>query len=556
MSQTEAALKVLDKLGLGKNVKHVRTERSSVTTAWGVEWNEELIARDIMQNFFDANRSKLNEVQVTAKNSVVTISAPESCNLERLFFLGSEKDEDDVGHYGEGFKVAATCLLRDHDVTPVALSGKEIVVLRIADESVGETKLRPLIYDFFEAANAVDGMQLILPGCTKTLVRELQNGLNHFFHPDNPLIGELLWQGYGGHFAIYASGDTKGHIFYRNLKRGEMDGIPLTLAINKKYQSIENKISKDRDRNAFGGDLMKLFYRTFAKSGLKHDSKGIKAVVGAAKPCWAQGHSLLGAIAETSWRRRALLTEDDAKDLFGDEYYAQSYSRDALTRMQYEEIEAQWDKEGRTRLPGYFACFGVISAERHCKDIEERAKQESMAENSRLPTPAEMASISVLKRIIGEICPGIMGVFENSEVTFTVAKTEAILGELRKGRNLWSREVFLAEEVFTSDFADGLAIFLHEHAHVFGHDGSRSFTDALTRILAVVIRERGALTDFEAEWVEARERVRLEREKNGNGHEDTDLQALLASLDETELRDLLGMLPTMTLKSVLNQQAA
>ena len=36
--------------------------------------------------------------------------------LDRLFFLGSEKGADDLGQYGEGFKAAAICLLRDHGV--------------------------------------------------------------------------------------------------------------------------------------------------------------------------------------------------------------------------------------------------------------------------------------------------------------------------------------------------------------------------------------------------------------------------------------------------------
>ena len=346
MSHTENAMKVLKKLGLRDDVKHVRTERSSVTTAWGVQWDETLIARDIMQNFFDANRSRLNEVQVTAKQSTVTIAAPESCNLERLFFLGSEKDEDDVGHYGEGFKVAATCLLRDYDVTPVALSGKQVVVLRIADESVGDTKLRPLIYDFFETTAAVDGMQLILPDCTKMLIRELQNGLNHFFHQENPLIGNELWAAPGADFVIYTSGDNKGHIFYRNLKRGEMEGIPLVLVINKKYQSIENKISKDRDRNAFGGDLMKLFYRTFARSGLRYSPPGIKTVLEAAKPCWESGHGLLHEIADMGRGRRPLLSTDAAKSIFGNDYYARSRAFNGLEQL---SVTKKSKRHGRSR---------------------------------------------------------------------------------------------------------------------------------------------------------------------------------------------------------------
>src|SRR5438132_1140411 len=77
-----------------------KSETSSVTTAWGVNWREELIARDLMQNFYDANHDCLTQVAVTVEGAEVTITAPTSYNLERLFYLGSEKGSDDVGQYG------------------------------------------------------------------------------------------------------------------------------------------------------------------------------------------------------------------------------------------------------------------------------------------------------------------------------------------------------------------------------------------------------------------------------------------------------------------------
>lgn len=103
-----------------------------MTTAWGVDWDETYIARDIMQNFFDANRTRLAEVDIKAIVKDVAIRAPAPFSLERLFYLGSEKEADDIGQYGEGFKVAATCLLRDHSVDVIAACGCDVVRLRIA----------------------------------------------------------------------------------------------------------------------------------------------------------------------------------------------------------------------------------------------------------------------------------------------------------------------------------------------------------------------------------------------------------------------------------------
>ena len=38
------------------------------------------------------------------------------------------------------------------------------------------------------------------------------------------------------------------------------------------------------------------------------------------------------------------------------------------------------------------------------------------------------------------------------------------------------------------DFSEALAVFLHEHAHIFGYDGHRGFTDALTELIEAVVR--------------------------------------------------------------------
>ena len=126
----------------------VRTVESAVTTAWGVHWNEMQIARDLLQNFYDANRNDLQAVEVALHDRDVRITGPASFDLDRLFYLGSEKTSDDVGQYGEGFKAAATCLLRDYGVTPIGISGTTLVHVRLASAPVSQTKLRPLCLRF------------------------------------------------------------------------------------------------------------------------------------------------------------------------------------------------------------------------------------------------------------------------------------------------------------------------------------------------------------------------------------------------------------------------
>ncbi len=248
-----------------------------------MNWDENYIARDVMQNFFDANRERLGKVKVLVEENTVEIIAPAEFELSRLFYLGSEKGGDDVGQYGEGFKAAAVCLLRDHSIEPIVMSGDQVVYLRIESQKVAGTQLQPVVYDFFRTTEGFAGARMILRGCSKTLIVALTAGLNHFFHEHNPLLGAKLWSSWDGSFAAYASKTANGHVFYQRLKRGEIPDIPVVLVINKSFERIEKKIRSDRDRNAFGGALMDVFYQIFARSGVRDNQAGQMAIVTAAR---------------------------------------------------------------------------------------------------------------------------------------------------------------------------------------------------------------------------------------------------------------------------------
>ena len=133
--------------------------------------------------------------------------------------------------------------------------------------------------------------------------------------------------------------------------------------------------------------------------------------------------------------------------------------------------------------------------------------------------------------------------------TYCVAETEVLLGQMKKGRTWGSREVVMAASVFLSDFSEAVSIFLHEHSHIFGRDGSREFTDALTELLGMVIEKRNDLDVYEELWNDARTKVCEERNESGNNNKE--IEVLLNSKNETELRELLQRVPNGVLRRLL-----
>jgi hypothetical protein len=530
----------------GTNCTFIRTAESSVTTAWGVRWNEMQIARDVLQNFYDANNDELEKVTVTTLHSDVRITAPAEFKLERLFYLGSEKTSDDIGQYGEGFKAAAVCLVRDHGVTPIAISGANMVVVRLSPTPVDETRLQPLLYDFYMINPACEGAMILLPACSSVLARELQHGMSHFFFEQNPLLGPQRWQSWDKQYALHESRTRDGYIFYRRLKRATIPGIPVVLIIHKPSARIDKKVQQDRDRNAFEDAVLELCYEVFTKQAATSEIV-VQTILGASTHLWERGHALLSKLAHHC---RQCSGNSKTKVLFGNRYYASSHAITGVAQLEYEGIEAAWKREGRRQLPAYFIAFGVPSAQSQIKQRTEQATREQQ-QKERSPTRAEQRSMAVLNQALGDLAPVLTKYFQTKHVRYSIADTEAILGALKTGRGYQSVDVFLAASVFAEDFACALAIFLHEHAHVYGYDASRGFTDALTELIEATIRHRRALDAYENDWQSARNEVLSERGTIGlNGERHIGEQ--LRTLDRDALLQLLERVPSFVVRPLLS----
>lgn len=525
---------------------------SSVTTAWGVAWSEAMIARDLMQNFFDANRGALDQVRTKTWSGGVQIEAPAAFEPDRLFFLGSEKGNDDVGQYGEGFKAAAICLLRDHGVQPVCISGTRGVVLSVSPQVVADTAMRPVVYQFFDVSPAVAGTVLLLPTRSPRLIEAITHGLDDFLHAGNPVLGEKIFE--SDCLALHHSLDGNGHLFYRHLRRCILPGYPLVWVVRNSIATVERRTSQDRDRNAFGDTVRSFYLRGFLQMGMRRYWMGwpqaCRAIVLAGKPHWERGHPVLAELAQQLQGYRGTSVRKTLAELFKGAYYARARSDYTVVARQLEidAVEKAWLAQGRRVLPSYFRHLAADEAadelERRAQDALNAARQSGC----RAPTPAERACLDVLYRLLRDYAPDIASVFSRKECHYTVGNDKTLLGQLRFSRGHRSTEVYLDQSVFTGDLGYAAAVFLHEHAHIFGWDGSRGFTDALTNLLEALIREHRQLADYAQPWEQAALGVRKEREGSGaSNEEDEDLSGFLASLDVEGLRMLLSAVPRASL---------
>src|SRR5277367_6789237 len=95
-----------------------------------------------------------------------------------------------------------------------------------------------------------------------------------------------------------------------------------------------------------------------------------------------------------------------------------------------------------------------------------------------------------------------------------------------------------------------LAVFLREHAHIFGYDGQRGFTEPLTELLDTLIRQRGPLDQYESAWEDACKKVERDRRRKPKTALEESPETCLAALSDTELRTLVARIPHAVVRNL------
>jgi hypothetical protein len=167
-------------------------------------------------------------------------------------------------------------------------------------------------------------------------------------------------------------------------------------------------------------------------------------------------------------------------------------------QMQVDQLEQKFQEKGYIQCPVYMAKLGMKSAVAVIREGIEKMKKKHQTLYTRNPTEKEAQALNFLKKYIRDVDRLLADRF--STATFTIGDSDDLIGELRRGRSYRSRNVYLSQSFFLFDFPDALAILIHEWGHIYGFDGSRSFTDALTQFLGAIIKGRNELDKVEKQW--------------------------------------------------------
>lgn len=177
-----------------KNFKPVANQLTNITESYAdsVKWDNDKIARDVLQNFFDGHGQTLDGVHInftptTGGNYKIRITGDSTYTADKAVFIGESTKRDNAkaaGNYGEGLKMSVLKLLRDKGAQDVRI-GSDNWELTYSLQNTDLSDKRVMAYTLDKVDN-IKGNYLEFETGDKDLLETFRKSINRFYHSNNP----------------------------------------------------------------------------------------------------------------------------------------------------------------------------------------------------------------------------------------------------------------------------------------------------------------------------------------------------------------------------------
>jgi len=188
----------------------IKTVALNLMLSYPVNWTKWQVLRDIIQNFYDdAGYKRFGKLfrycyqEKSDTSGTLTLSMTSAgFNYEWLVHIGATTKQETknkfAGFYGEGFKLAAMCALRDYAWAIKVYSRNWCLSVTTIDTSIDGKILRQLAYKIEEDLEHSNQTIITLENFNKDDLPTVEAAMQNFYYPENPLLGELIWSGDSG----------------------------------------------------------------------------------------------------------------------------------------------------------------------------------------------------------------------------------------------------------------------------------------------------------------------------------------------------------------------
>ena len=472
--------------------KPVKSQPTNISESYAdsVQWNNDKIARDVLQNFFDGHGQTLDGVKLhfepagTGKYKV-RIEGKSTYTPDKAVYIGESTKRNDAkaaGNYGEGLKMATLKLLKDGGAQDVKIASDNWKVTYSLDKGNLSDK-RVLAYSL-DKTEKFNGNYIefettdrkLLESLRKTLNRFYSSGNTHFKCPDfeNEIIG-IKNLPYGEKGGIYIAGQ-------RFEFDGNYDGLE-NIAIFIKEKPPVSVLDPSRDRTSLNTSNIEEIAKWLAKEKRMSNDDKIK---------------MLKSL-ENYW---------DAKDYFSKEHPMDNFIERFLGYTNWESDKFQL----HVKFPAKYVAYSNASSDvvnelkkngyKVCKENFSKLGMptirdilgDARAHDVVIPNDIQKKKILILKEALKKLSPSLKDkhftadeldtkiyLFDRTSAKdskmYSDCNAEAITDNgVSKG--FWIDKSYLDK----SSFSDVLETALHELSHKVGGDESAEFSYKLTDV--------------------------------------------------------------------------
>ncbi len=485
--------------------QHVVPQPRTVTTvsesyADSLLWDDDKIARDLLQNFYDGHGQTLDGVKfnvVPTENGKysVKIEGKSTFTADKAILLGESSKKNDnkaAGNYGEGLKMVVLKLLREKGAEEVNIASDNWKVnWNFQDSGLGK---RVLAYQLDET-KPIQGNYIEFQTDNVDFIKAMVKSFDRFYHYNNPAFKCPDFE--NDTVGIKLDDDEKKGHFYIAGQAFEVDGDyealnKMNIYIKKKPPVRHNGaliFDPSRDRTSLTYDNLEALGQWVASSENLPKEEAIK-LIHSLEEYWDVGTS--SAIMKHNTKGtpfingifKGLYYRNDLNIKFDDKNVTDSFR---VSR----ELEQMYQKAGYRICNSYLHSLGMRSID----ELVEETRKHTPLE----PTLTEKNKILILQDAIKLLSPILKEddfftqdeldakilIFDrkasNEDKSYATVTGEAIV-EKEKTLGFWLDKNALNE----SDFATMLSVALHELTHKFGGDSSETFSYKLTDVLEKV----------------------------------------------------------------------
>ncbi len=493
-----------------------------------VRWTEFAVLRDFLQNFYDAATPQRfhDGVSISREGDGVRVHMDgRGFALDWLLHMGAStkttaEPGTTAGYFGEGFKIAALCAMRDYGWRVSMGSRDWSAEVAFSPELIDGVRVHMMVYDVAPANPWRGQTWLCLNGVDGRVYEHLRGAVRlSFCFPENPLFGAQLCAGRKASvwersttplpaaLPVRVGAPDTGLLFLGHQARATLP-IPFVVAM---------PLSRDhaRDRPALYDFQV---VDALSEAAESMNSAAALRILTALSSHWNDPPARAYRCGRWSTVVRALVrrvsaasesTERFRKE-FPDLLVAPPTARKDVAARNRRAAARAWANAQAGDVEFVQEAFGLLgypTLEHAC----ERA--------GGFPRPVALDGVflrrvSLLESFVEAELAGLFAGIDRPKVTVMDASRSGWKGSAElfaerlprwspTGRRVRFRAagVVLPESALSSNSPhEALATYVHERCHVFGGDAAAGFSAALTDALGMLAAAAPRMTAFEAAW--------------------------------------------------------